>query len=395
MSGRAARGAPGGPRTGRAALVALLVALGSGPASADRSDDLEALRVAIEESRERVGAYERRERGLLEAVEALDRAFLLLHREVTEAREAADTARQALAEIEADAEGIRERLATTRRAMAARAVALYRAGELGAVRLVFSSEGLPEFLARVSSLRRLLALDAELLARHRAESEALVKAEADTRASAERLVRAESELAERSAELEVERERKRRLMARVHADRARERGALVELEKAARALEETLASLGEADDAGADRLAGPPFIALRRRLRPPVAAPVIVRFGRRVDERYLTETFHSGLVFGAPAGMPVRAVASGQVRFAGWFRGYGRLAILDHGGGYFTVSGHLDELGVAVGDAVARGEPIGTVGETGSLAGPRLYFEIRKGGEPLDPADWLRPPAAG
>ncbi len=382
-------------RVGRALALGLLLALASPAAHADRRADLEALRLAIEESRERVGDYERRERGLLEAVEALDRAFLLLHREVSEAREAAETARVALAEIEADAEGIRTRLAATRRAMGARAVALYRAGELGALRLVFSSQGLPEFLARVSALRRLLGHDAELLARHRAEMEALEQAEARTRASAERLARAEAELATRSAELEAERERKRRLMARVHADRARERGALVELEKAARALEETLASLGESDEAGRLHAAGPPFIALRRRLVPPIGAPVIVGFGRQVDDRYLTETFHSGWVFDAPAGTRVRAVAAGQVRFAGWFRGYGRLAIVDHGSGYFTVSGHLDELHVAVGDAVTRGETIGTVGETGSLAGPRLYFEIRKGGEPLDPSDWLRQPTAG
>ena len=66
--------------------------------------------------------------------------------------------------------------------------------------------------------------------------------------------------------------------------------------------------------------------------------------------------------------------------------------ILDHGDRYFTVSGHLDELarrGRAT--SVAAGEPIGTVGDTGSLSGPRLYFEIRAGAEALDPLDWLAP----
>ena len=77
------------------------------------------------------------------------------------------------------------------------------------------------------------------------------------------------------------------------------------------------------------------------------------------------------------------------MRFAGWFRGYGRLVILDHGDRYFTVSGHLAELAVEVGDAVAAGEAIGAVGDTGSLSGARLYFEIRRGSEPLDPRDWL------
>jgi septal ring factor EnvC (AmiA/AmiB activator) len=78
------------------------------------------------------------------------------------------------------------------------------------------------------------------------------------------------------------------------------------------------------------------------------------------------------------------------VRFAGWFRGFGRIVILDHGDDYFSVSGHLSEMAVAVGDRVGRGAVIGAVGDTGSLSGPQLYFEIRRGGEALDPREWLR-----
>ncbi len=56
---------------------------------------------------------------------------------------------------------------------------------------------------------------------------------------------------------------------------------------------------------------------------------------------------------------------------------------------YFTVSGHLSQIDVAVGERVSEGETIGSAGDTGSLSGPRLYFELRKGSEALDPADWL------
>ena len=125
-------------------------------------------------------------------------------------------------------------------------------------------------------------------------------------------------------------------------------------------------------------------------LAPPVQGELIQGFGRQVDAEFKTETFQSGWVYAAKSGTPVEAVAPGAVRFAGWFRGYGRLVILDHGDGYFTVSGHLDELDVAVGDAVRARERIGTVGETGSLAGPRLSFEVRRRGQALDPGGWLQ-----
>jgi septal ring factor EnvC (AmiA/AmiB activator) len=78
------------------------------------------------------------------------------------------------------------------------------------------------------------------------------------------------------------------------------------------------------------------------------------------------------------------------VRFAGWFRGYGKLVILDHGDEYFTLSGHLADIRVEVGDEVESRGVIGTVGDTGSLSGPRLYFEVRHGREPQDPRKWLR-----
>ena len=93
-----------------------------------------------------------------------------------------------------------------------------------------------------------------------------------------------------------------------------------------------------------------------------MVAPVARGFGRVVDDEFRTETFRKGVDFAAAAGAPVRAVAPGEVRFAGWFRGYGRIVILDHGDGYFTVSGHLDAVDVAVGDMVGEGDDLGTVG---------------------------------
>jgi septal ring factor EnvC (AmiA/AmiB activator) len=372
-------------------LATLAVALCCGPAAwADREEDLAALREAIAGGRERVARYERDERGLLEAIESIDVTAQLLAREVRIARRAAHAAREELAGLEARADELEGQAARSRRALGARARALYRAGELGSVRLLFASQDLPDFLARISSLNRLLDHDAELLVRYREQLAALAGARVAASESAARSSAAERQLDARSAQLVSERARKHTLVQRLHRDRKLERGALVELEKAAQALEETLASLG--GDAGQSHSSagGTPFAQLQRSLAPPVKGELIQGFGRRVDAEFLTETFHSGLVFRAERGTRVEAVAPGSVRFAGWFRGYGRLVILDHGDDYFTVSGHLDELDVAVGDTVRARERIGTVGETGSLAGPRLYFEVRRGGEALDPGGWLQ-----
>ena len=371
--------------------AALFAAL---PAAAARDEDLALVRRAIEESRARVEAYEREQRGLLQALEAIERTAQLLEREVAEAGSRAESARAEHAKLAAQTASQEQKAAATRRALADRAVALYRAGELGSLRLLFSADGMRDFLGRVQVLRRLVARDADLLARHRAVSLALAESREAAAGAATRLERLSGELAERGAELAAERLAKRRIVARLYGDRARERSALAELETAARALEATLAGLGP-DQAGAPAPEGPPFVALRRRLDPPVDAPIVSDFGRVVDREFQTKTFRSGVVFDAPAGVPVRAVAAGRVRYAGWFQGYGRLVILDHGSGYYTVSGHLAELRVKLGDGVERGAEIGTVGDSGSLSGPRLYFEIRRGAEPLDPREWLAPLGRG
>jgi septal ring factor EnvC (AmiA/AmiB activator) len=247
-----------------------------------------------------------------------------------------------------------------------------------------------DFLGRMQLLRKVVARDADLLARHRAAAQALGQAREASASATDRLEQLSRELAQRRDELATERRAKRAIVARLYGDRARERSALAELETAARALEATLDGLGPGEG-GAPAPQGPPFVALRRSLDSPVDAPIVSDFGRVVDREFQTKTFRSGVVFDAPAGLPVRAVAAGRVRYAGWFQGYGRLVILDHGSGYYTVSGHLADLRVHVGDGVERGAQIGSVGDTGSLSGPRLYFEIRRGAEPLDPRDWLAP----
>jgi septal ring factor EnvC (AmiA/AmiB activator) len=96
-----------------------------------------------------------------------------------------------------------------------------------------------------------------------------------------------------------------------------------------------------------------------------------------------------GVEIAAAPGSPVRAVAAGRVAYADWYKGFGRCVVLDHGGGTLSVHGHADAVAVSVGDEVAAGQTIATVGETGSLSGPLLYFELFVGGEPVDPLAWL------
>jgi septal ring factor EnvC (AmiA/AmiB activator) len=367
-------------------LAGLLATL---PAAGERGGDgeLERLRRAIAERRERVAAFEREERGLFDAIEAADAAAREVARALAEAERTAQGTEAESRARDAELAALKERLARTREIVARRAVALYKAGELGPLQLVFSAGSLRDRVARVQALQLLLDHDEALLARFTEERNGLARARiAAHRAELARKEAREALLARRG-ELEEERRARRTLLEDVRRSRARERALLNELEAAARELEAKLEGLARTPAAPPSAR---PFASLRGALAPPVAGRVLRRFGRVIDAEYRTETFRKGVDFAVERGEPVYAVAAGEVRFAGWFAGYGRMVILDHGDGFFTVSGHLDEIEVELGQRLVAGDPLGSAGETGSLTGARLYFEIRRGAEALDPADWLR-----
>ena len=112
-------------------------------------------------------------------------------------------------------------------------------------------------------------------------------------------------------------------------------------------------------------------------------------FGWRMHPVLGYRRFHAGLDFGASYGSTIRAADSGTVIMAGWYGGYGNAVIIDHGEGITTLYGHTSQLLVSEGQTVQRGQAIALVGSTGLSTGPHLHFEVRKEGEPVDPANYL------
>jgi septal ring factor EnvC (AmiA/AmiB activator) len=369
--------------------LALMLALAAPAASQpEAGGELEQLRRAIQERRERVSAFERRERGLFDAIEAADAAAREIVTALAQAERSANGAEAEARARDRELAEVKESLARTRAQVARRAVALYKAGELGPIQVVFSAGSLRDRIARIQALQLLLDHDERLLARFTEQRNDLARARIAAHQAGVARNEAHSALLARRTELEEERRARRTLLEDVRRDRARERALLNELEAAARELEAKLEGLARTPLG--PRPGATPFASLRGALPPPVAGRVLRRFGRVLDAEYRTETFRKGVDFAVERGEPVYAVAAGEVRYAGWFAGYGRMVILDHGDGYFSVSGHLDELGVELGQWLAPGDALGSAGETGSLTGARLYFEIRRGAEALDPAEWLR-----
>ena len=115
-------------------------------------------------------------------------------------------------------------------------------------------------------------------------------------------------------------------------------------------------------------------------------------FGYRIHPITGKKTLHAGMDMAAPKGTSVYAAETGVVTIAQSWSGYGNCIIIDHGGGLWTLYGHLMNGGilVKVGQTVKRGEKIGLVGSTGQSTGNHLHFEVRKNAEPVNPAPYLK-----
>jgi murein DD-endopeptidase MepM/ murein hydrolase activator NlpD len=121
----------------------------------------------------------------------------------------------------------------------------------------------------------------------------------------------------------------------------------------------------------------------------PVDGRLMGSFGWRGDPFSGEQAFHKGVDISAPAGTPVRASAEGVVIHAEWGGQYGRLVVLDHGGGMQTYYAHLSRIDVIDGQVVHLGQVIGAVGSTGRATAPHLHYEVRVGGSPVNPYKYL------
>lgn len=128
------------------------------------------------------------------------------------------------------------------------------------------------------------------------------------------------------------------------------------------------------------------FRRLKGRMGWPVQGVIKARFG---TERQEGRMQWQGLLIGAPEGAQVHAVADGEVLFTAWMPHYGLVGIVDHGGGFLSLYGHNQTLFRRPGERVRAGEVLGRVGTSGGRATPALYFEIRQGGNPVNPERWL------
>lgn len=249
---------------------------------------------------------------------------------------------------------------------------------------------LTEAMTRQIVERQRMNMLAEEKRRLQVRSEAqLAREQERAQELAEKAGSLEELIASLEAEIDSVRESEREALARAEAERlaeAERRAAEVDLDPAPDPTEET-------DMAAASQFAAVPFAALSGQVPLPVHGRIVARYGQ--DDEAGGRL--SGDIVRTHSGAIVTAPSDASVLYAGPFRSYGQLLILNAGEGYHLVLAGMSRISVRLGQSVVAGEPIGAMGEArvASIAtsgdeesGPELYVEFRKEGKPVDPAPW-------
>ncbi len=274
-----------------------------------------------------------------------------------------------------------------------RLVAYYKLSRLGVAPVLFSAESFFDLRQRQGALQRILAGDADLLDKFQVEKERLASLSKTVTAQQAHHDSLLLECKEKARSITEERGKRAKLLAKIQADKRSTLAAIASFRQTAKGLDETIRSLESRPPLPLALTRPQPggFLALKGSLPMPVQGKVVLPFGYHTDkEHYRVRSFRSGVNIIADLGTPVRALCQGQVIYASWFKGYGNMMIIDHGDHYYTLSAQLEQVFKEKGDTVGAGEIVGTVGDTATLGGPGLYFEIRHYGKPVNPVLWFK-----
>ena len=262
---------------------------------------------------------------------------------------------------------------------------IYKEGDLFSVKLLFSSEDFTDLLRRAKYLDSIMSYDRFIFNNYEREL-------ADFYNKKEVLLHAKGQLdlykntaITKKKEIIKQKEKKKQFLVRLIKEKKINKILKEELVHSSKKLNQLISRLENKITHGQ----GLDISDKKGRLLPPVKGKLLNNFGRERDKIYNTYIVHNGVSIRVRKGAPVRSVFNGKVLYTGTLDGYGNIIIIGHGMNYHSLYGHLDEIISSAGKTVRSGQIIGRSGDSGSVKGEALYFEIRYKGKPIEPTAWL------
>lgn len=257
---------------------------------------------------------------------------------------------------------------------------IYKNGQINYLDVLLGAQDFTDFANRFDLLKKVLAFDVNLLQTTRADRETVAKTRAKLMGDREIISVLRQTAAITKGQVESRRNERKGVLDAATNERETAERAYRELMDTSRQIEGLIKRI----QAGERNVTGNTGTMIW-----PVSAQITSNFGWRIHPIFGTQRMHTGIDLGADYGEAVRAADGGTVIHSDWMGGYGKTIIIDHGNGMSTLYAHNSALLAEEGQNVAKGQVVSRVGSTGYSTGPHLHFEVRQGGSPVNPLNYL------
>ncbi len=363
-----------------------------------KEHDLESLRRELAQKRADKEKLAGKEKSVLSEIKNLEERVDLAEKFLGKLKKKKATCQAEVTSLTIKLQTAQEKASARQDILARRARQMYMHGRLAELEAFLSAESLPDLARRVHNYRSVADQDRQLIRQALADQRTIAGDKTTLEKQLKETRRLEAEKKKEEQKLKGEKTSRSKLLRQIRDKKAAHEQAIREMEESARQIQAIIDRLERQRQEIVPPISAPADFTLQAGLFQkskgslpwPVQGKLIRTFGKHKHPQYKTVTFNKGIDIKAPYGAEIRAISAGKVLYTGWLRGYGKFLILSHLMGYYTLYAHASELLVEEGELVDSGMAIARVGETGSLEGPKLHFEVRQGKDQLDPLKWLK-----
>tara|TARA_S200000501_G_scaffold30471_1_gene25685 strand:- start:6574 stop:7770 length:1197 start_codon:yes stop_codon:yes gene_type:complete len=363
-----------------------------------QNDAINALKTEINQLRLKIKTAESRERSASTRISSLDEEISLTAKLIRSLKSEEEKTRKRILQLKSDILKNENELESLRTRYKKRVVNSYRKGRLTDLERVFSSTTWRQAIYRTQYLKIISDIEKKItnqierlliqISQQKLELEAVLRNNL-------KLVRDKQQQISSYRDMRIDREKE---LNRIRNDKKALSNYVEEKEAGIIQLESIIKKVLE-DKARFERelrirkqqeaLKTKSFKALKGQLPWPAEGRIIAKFGRQWNSKLKTTTENPGIDIKGQPGSAIRTVLGGVVTTITYIRGYGTTIIVDHGGGFYTVYSHVTNIQTVVDGQVRNGDVIAYMGDSGSINGSKLHFEIWGKGQKLDPEKWL------
>ena len=354
--------------------------------------EAENISLKIKKGEKNLLTYTKKEADLVSSLNDIDRSIDRFRKQTSAIKSELVALEKKIEEITSSAAALRKKIEINESYASKRMVALYKLSWLGKIHVIASAQSIYDLFQRKSTIERILTYDENIrqnLLNNNAKLQDLL-----AKLNQHKLdkLSLKTNLTQQIERMSEKKRQRSNLLEDIRNKQSLEMATIDILKAAAADLDQTIQtiSLTPYSSKATDNISLKSFTSLKGLLKMPVKGKIISFFGPFKNKKFNVVNFQSGIKIKTDRGEPIRSVSEGHILYASWFKGYGNMIIIDHGNSYYTVYAHAEELFTSKGDRVEAGQVVATVGDSGSMIGPNLHFEIRHHGKPIDPLEWFK-----